>query len=206
MWFLGMLDVTIGCSACLLHVSVQVPQGEQLRVVRNGLLIKDDIGSLMALLLYWKSRSEELLMHPSRRVSFGLFFLWENTPGRSTRAACKGFGWEAGSSCFTTRSDCVLSFTSCPGGLPSRAQTVSHVFKPWSQGKPSVSHHISFSTGSFASGLSHWQSRRFCCCMFAMLFDWNRYSACILESCLLFVVRERMWQDARVARSCDVSH
>lgn len=72
-------------SACLLYDSAQVSQGEQLCVVRNGLLIKDDTAGLMVLPFYQKSRSEELFMHPSRRMSFNLDFMWENTSGRSTR-------------------------------------------------------------------------------------------------------------------------
>lgn len=52
----------------------------------------------------------------------------------------------------------------------------------------------------------NWQSLSFCSCIFAMLFDRNRNSACILERCLLSVVRERMWQDATVERSCVMSH
>lgn len=146
-------------------------------------------------------------MHPSRRMSFNLAFFFVGKHPRQKHSGCLKRIWVR--SWF-----CLLCCTSllCPiihllpwGVCLTELRQCAVCLNSESQGKPRASLHISFS-GSFTNGLSHWQSWRFCCWIFAMLFNWNRNSACVLESCLLFVVSERMWQDAVVGRSCVMSH
>jgi len=100
--------------------------------LRHGLLIKDDIASSMVLLFYQKNSSEELFMHPSRRVSFNLvvFFC-----GRTLQAETLGLVeriWERSwfhLLCCTVLLRPVIHLW--PWGLPNRARTASCVFKCW---------------------------------------------------------------------------
>lgn len=153
-----------------------------------------------------KSRSEALFMHPSRRMSFNLAIFCGKAPqAEALRLLEEDLGKKLVLPALLH--SLTLSYHSplALGGCLTEFRQWTVCLNPESQGKPRVSVHISF-PGSYTNGLSHWQSCRFCCWIFAMLFDWNHNSACVLESCLLFVVRERMWQDAVVGRSCVMSH
>lgn len=145
-------------------------------------------------------------MHPSRRMSFNLALFCGKTPqAEALRLLEEDLGKKL---VLPALLHCpTLSYHSPPalGGCLTKLSQPAMCLSSESQGKPRVSLHISFS-GSFTNGLSHLQSWRFCCWIFAVLFDWNHNSACVLGSCLLFVVRERMWQDAVVGRSCVMSH
>lgn len=152
-----------------------------------------------------KSRAEDS-MHPSRRMSFNVAFFCGKAPQAE---ALRLLGEDLGKKLvLPALLHCLALSYHSPlplGGCLAELRQCAVCLNPASQGKPRVSLHISFS-GSFTNGLSHWQSCRFCCWIFAMPFDWNHNSACVLESCLLFVLREGMWQDAEVGRSCVMSH
>lgn len=99
---------------------------------KKELAKKSCYSHLNGTILQKKSRSEKLFMHPYRRMSFNLalFFCGKAPQAEALRLLeddlDKKLGLPALLHCLIS----VLSFTSCPGGLPNRAQTVHCVFKP----------------------------------------------------------------------------
>lgn len=110
-------------------------------------------------------------MHPSRRMALNLaIFLWENTPAEALRLLEEDLGKKLVLPALLH--SLTLSYNSplALGGCLTELRQCAVCLNPESQGKPRVSLHISFPC-SFRNELTPWQSCRFYCWLFAMLFD-----------------------------------
>lgn len=85
-------------------------------------------------------------MHASRRMSSNLVFCGKTPQREALGLLRKGLGKKLVSPALLTALP-VLSFTSCPGGLPNPAQRANLVRKHGTR-------QISFSTGPFANELA----------------------------------------------------